>query len=296
MNNTSVNIILNVVLGMIMFGLGLSLTIKDFKKLFSEPRALAIGLFSQMILLPMVAFLLARYSGLSAELQIGIMILSFCPGGITSNLISYFVKGNVALAISLTVCNALFSLFTIPLLVNISLKYFMDKSQIIVLPFWNTMFEIFIVTILPALAGILVSTIKEGFAKKTEKILNIILPVLLLMVFGFKFLASTDSGGANISKSDILNLAPVVIILNVGSMILGFIMGSFSKLNVKNRITISVEVGLHNTALALLIAGEKLQNHVMEKPALVYALFSFIITFVVAWLLMKFFDKSKEVI
>lgn len=286
--------ILNVVLGMIMFGLGLSLTFKDFKKLFSEIKSLGIGLLAQMVLLPAAAFLLARYSGLPAEMQVGIMILSFCPGGITSNLISYFVKGDVALAISLTVSNAFISLFTIPLLVNLSMNYFMDKSQIITLPFWGTLFEIFVVTILPALAGVLVHTLKEDFAKRAEKMLNYILPFLLLLVFGFKFLAGNENGGANIKGHDIAMLGPVVMLLNVGSMVLGFFVGSFSNLSVKKRITIAVEVGLHNTALALLVAGEKLHNHNMEKPALVYALFSFVITFVVAWLLMRFFGREKS--
>lgn len=288
MSNEAVNILLNFVLGMIMFGLGLSLTIADFKHLFEEKRALALGLFSQMVLLPGIAFLLATYTNLSPELKVGIMILSFCPGGITSNLISYFVKGNVALAISLTVCNAFLSLFTIPLLVNFSLDYFLGKNTQFSLPFWHTMFEIFIITIIPATAGVAVNWWKADFSKRTEKILNLVLPILLLFVFVLKFL----NGGGGSTQGYIQLLAWVVIVLNAASMLLGFVVGSLGRLGIQNKITISVEVGLHNTALALLIAGEKLNNPVMEKPALVYALFSFIITFLVAWILMKVFGKN----
>ena len=121
--NLNINYLLNIVLALIMFGLGLGLTRNDFKQLFDQPKSLGIGLFSQMVLLPVFAAWLVSNSNLSPEQQVGIMILSVCPGGITSNLVSYFVRGNVALAVSLTVCNAFLSLFTIPFLVNVFLTW-----------------------------------------------------------------------------------------------------------------------------------------------------------------------------
>lgn len=293
MEAININLVLNVVLGLIMFGLGLSLSPGDFKHLFNQPKALAIGLFSQMALLPVIAFVIAKFAPVGPELQVGIMILSVCPGGITSNLVSYFVKGNVALAISLTVCNAFLSLFTIPSLVNLFLEYFMADGQVIVLPFWQTMFEIFAITILPATIGVALNFKFSNLAVKTEKYLNFVLPVLLLLVFLFKFLAGSENGGTAMSWADIWQLTPWVIALNVLSMLLGFFAGKIFNLNFKNRITIAVEVGLHNTALALLIAGEKLNNHGMEKPALVYAMYSFVITFALAWLMMQF-HKGKH--
>ncbi len=292
MAGIDINILLNIILGLIMFGLGLSLSPKDFKNLFNQPRALAVGLFSQMVLLPIVAWFIAGWAPVNNELKVGIMILSVCPGGITSNLVSYFVKGNVALAISLTVCNAFLSLFTIPILVNLFLEHFMQSGHIIALPFWRTMFDIFIITILPAALGVAFNFKFHGLAHRAEKYLNYVLPVLLMLVFAFKFLAGSDQGGTGMQCSEILHLAPWVILLNIASMLLGFLIGLLFRLNFKNRITISVEVGLHNTALALLIAGEKLANHSMEKPALVYALFSFFITFIIAWLLMKFAKRG----
>ncbi|MFM7764327.1 MAG: bile acid:sodium symporter family protein [Sphingomonadales bacterium] len=292
-----INILLNVVLGMIMFGLGLSLTKEDFKHLFDQPRALSIGLASQMLLLPLLAWIIAKQSNLGAEMQVGIMILSVCPGGITSNLVSYYVKGNVALAISLTVCNALLSLFTIPVLVNLFLQHFMNSGRIIELPFWQTMFDIFVVTVIPALLGMLVRRQYGDQALRMEKNLNIILPVLLLLVFAYKFVAGSDKGGTAMTFSDIKDLSFWMIALNIGSMITGYLAAALGKLSFKNRITIAVEVGLHNTALALLIAGDKLNIAAMEKPALVYALYSFAITFLVAWTFMKLdpaFKKESE--
>ena len=142
----NINWVLNGVLALIMFGLGLSLKREDFQALFDQPRSLAIGLFAQMILLPILAAILVYSSSLSPEWKVGIMILSVCPGGITSNLVSYFVKGNVALAVSLTVSNALLSLLSIPLMVNLFLSHFMQQGdQTVSLPFWNTLLEIFAV-------------------------------------------------------------------------------------------------------------------------------------------------------
>jgi BASS family bile acid:Na+ symporter len=293
----NINILLNLVLGLIMFGLGLSLSPSDFRKLFQQPKSLAVGLFSQMVLLPLVAWVIAILAPVSPELKVGIMILSVCPGGITSNLVSYFVKGNVALAISLTVCNAFLSLFTIPILVNLFLEHFLESGQTISLPFLRTMGEIFLITIVPAALGILMHSRFKKFSQQAEKYLNYVLPVLLLLVFLFKFLGNSEQGGTGIVMDEILALSWWVILLNVLSMLFGFLVGNLFSLHFKNRITIAVEVGLHNTALALLIAGEKLGNATMEKPALVYAMFSFIITFLIAWTMMRFhktFYKRKN--
>jgi BASS family bile acid:Na+ symporter len=222
------------------------------------------------------------------------MILSVCPGGITSNLVSYYVKGNVALAISLTVCNALLSLFTIPVLVNLFLQHFMNSGRIIELPFWKTMFDIFVVTIIPALLGMLARRQYGDQALRIEKNLNIILPVLLLLVFVFKFVAGSDKGGTAMTTKDIQDLSMWMIVLNIGSMVIGYLAAALGKLSFRNRITIAVEVGLHNTALALLIAGDKLSIPAMEKPALVYALYSFVITFLVAWTFMRLDPAFKK--
>jgi len=277
-----------------MFGLGLSLTREDFRHLFDQPRALSIGLASQILLLPFLAWIVALQSGLGAEMQVGIMILSVCPGGITSNLVSYYVKGNVALAISLTVCNALLSLITVPALVNLFLQHFMNNGRMIELPFWKTMFDIFVVTIMPAIFGMLARHSYTSHALKIEKNLNIILTILLIVVFAFKFLAGNEKGGTAMTIADLQKLSVWMIALNIGSMLIGYLAGLLGRVSFRNRITIAVEVGLHNTALALLIAGDKLKIPAMEKPALVYALYSFAITFLVAWAFMKLDPASRK--
>jgi BASS family bile acid:Na+ symporter len=252
-------------------------------------------------LLPLFAAWLVSKSSLNPEQQVGIMILSVCPGGITSNLVSYFVRGNVALAVSLTVCNAFLSLFTIPFLVNIFLDWLMPMASvgIIELPFWDTMFDIFIVTIIPAGLGMLVRDKLGNNVYRLSKSVNAVLPILLLLVFAAKFLAKPDQGGTQTTISDIIVLTPYAIILNGGSMLLGFLAGLPFKLSFQNRVTVAIEVGLHNTALALLIAGEKLHQPLMEKPALVYALYSFLVTFGVAYVMVRlqerFFKKPNNI-
>jgi len=284
----NIHFLLNSVLGLIMFGLGMSLKRSDFQELFHQPKALSIGLFSQMILLPMMAVVWVMFSGLSPEFKIGVLILSICPGGITSNLVSYFVKGNVALSVSLTVINSLLTLFSIPILVNIFLNYFdVSNGGLVHLPVLDTMFSIFTITILPASVGMF---LRDRLGKKIlqiQKYINILLPVLLFIVFGIKFLGSNQKGGTGISINEIIKLTPIVIGLNVSAMLLGVVVATIFNLSFKNRVTIAVEVGLHNTALALIVAGEKLGITAMEKPALVYAMYSFFITYGISILLVR---------
>lgn len=286
----NINLLLNVVLGMIMFGLGLSLKKHDFKVLFDQPKPLTIGLFSQMILLPLLAFFIVEYAVLPVEFKVGLMILSVCPGGITSNLVSYFVKGNVALSVSLTVSNAVLSLISIPILVNVFLWWLMpdNDNEFIALPLFDTFIAIFLVTLLPAALGMLVRSMMGKKIMEIQKVINIILPILLLLVFAIKFLAKEDHGGTSMSAAETLQLTPYVIAFNVLSMLMGYLVGMPFKLSFKNRITMAIEVGLHNTALGLLIASQLLHNTEMEKPALVYALYSFVVTFGVSWLLIRF--------
>jgi len=284
----NIHFLLNSVLGLIMFGLGMSLKRSDFQELFHQPKALSIGLFSQMILLPMMAVVWVMFSELSPEFKIGVLILSICPGGITSNLVSYFVKGNVALSVSLTVINSLLTLFSIPILVNIFLNYFdVSNGGLVHLPVLDTMLSIFTITILPASVGMFLRDRLGKNILKIQKYINIILPVLLFIVFGIKFLGSNQNGGTGISINEIIKLTPIVIGLNVSAMLLGVVVATIFNLSFKNRVTIAVEVGLHNTALALIVAGEKLGITAMEKPALVYAMYSFFITYGISILLVR---------
>lgn len=295
LTSESLNIILNLTLAAIMFGLGLSLTKRDLNHLFASPKALLIGLLGQMILLPLIAWAVVQCTSFSLELKMGIMILSICPGGITSNLVTYFLRANVALGISLTVLNAIISVFSIPFLILLFSQEIGLTPQSVQFSFWHTLVEIFYVTVLPTILGFYFRCLFSMAGIIINKYLNRILPLLLILIFGMKFFAGAIYGGANITISIILSLAPWMIILNMVSMAAGFFFGRISKLNNRNALTCTIEIGLHNTALALIIAGEKIGNKTMEQPALVYALFSFLITLGIGFILSRWFPFKSEV-
>lgn len=287
--NEHISILINVVLALIMFGLGLGLRKHDFQQLFDQPKPLTVGLATQIIILPLFAFALVNQFDISSEIKVGVLILSVCPGGITSNLVSYFSKGNVALSVSLTVTNAIITLITIPVLVNVFLNYFINNggTGTLIMPFWDTVGSIFLVTILPAAVGMFLRYKFGAHILRLQKSVNLVFPFLLLLIFVIKFLGKDASGNTNISSHEIMSLTPVVVALNLGAIGIGHMVARLFGCSFKNGITISIEVGLHNTALALLVAGELLGVPEMEKPALVYALYSFGITYGISFALLR---------
>ncbi len=289
-----IDILINAVLAIIMLGIGLSLTMKDFRNIFIHPRSLFTALGAQLLIVPVIAFLIAALSGLSAPMKVGIVIVSVCASGASSNLISHLLKGNVALAISMTTINSLITLVSVPLMVNLALLTFLGVQKEISLPFWETVFQIFIVTILPAFLGIFIRRYKAGLAISLEKPLKFILPAMLATVFTIKVFLGESSGGTGISLNETLYLFPPLIILNVLAMSAGFFSGRIMRIPFHDQYTISIEVGLHNTALALLISGTILQNAEMEKPAVVYAMFSFFTAILFVLAIKKIFSSKEK--
>lgn len=148
-------VFLPLALFIIMLGMGLGLTIKDFKRIWIEPKSVLIGLMAQLIMLPMIGFLLANMLPLSPELAVGVIILAACPGGPTSNLMTYLIQGNVALSVTLTAISSVVSVFTIPLVVNLAMKTFMQETVMLQLPFLKTVVQIAVITIIPVTLGML---------------------------------------------------------------------------------------------------------------------------------------------
>jgi bile acid:Na+ symporter, BASS family len=270
-----IDIFVNAVLAIIMFGLGLSLTIHDFKQILVNPKAIITCLSIQILIIPVIAFLIASCSGLNQEQKVGIVLVSVCASGASSNLITHLVKGNVALAISMTTLNSFITLLTLPFIVSIAIHLFLGKDSQIILPVGETVLQIFMVTIVPASIGLYIRKMKEKFAINMEKPLKFILPILLGLVFTFKIFGGEQQGGSGITVSEAFKIFPFVFLLNIFAMLAGYYISKIVKLCFRNQYTIAIEVGLHNTALALLVAGSILQTPEMEKPALVYAMFTF---------------------
>lgn len=295
---SNIDLLIDLVLAFITMSLGLNLTREDFKQLFVAPKSLTVGLFAQMVLLPLAAFILMKFTDFSPGIKVGFIIISVCPGGVTSNLVSFLLKGNVALSISLTVMNGLLCMFTIPVFVNMALNYYFHHSSVIELPVLGTIQHIALVTVLPATIGVFIRNKFSVIANTLQPILKYLLPTLLLLIFIIKIFVPVEKGGIALTQDELLALSVWVLLQNFSGILLGYITGHIFNLNFQNKITIIIEVGLHNTALALLIAGNILRNNEMQKPVMVYAIFTFFSTLLFAWLIktiaLKFIEKKTR--
>lgn len=284
-----VNILIGFVIILIMFSIGLTLTLDKFKVIIKSPKAFIIGLSTQMLVLPALAFGFCLVSNISPEWKVGLFILSLCPGGTTSNFLSYLLKGNTELSVAMTSANSILTLFSIPLLSNFALNYFLNHEHTIQLAYGETVFQLLIITLLPVIIGL---TVKTKFPKvtkllaanfkvilkgKTIKVdyLKLITISLLGIMFSVKLFAPATTGGIDLSLQDVLDALPVVLSFNILGLTLGYLISKLLKLNQNTSMTIGIEIGLQNTSLALLIIGGLLQNISMQKPVLVYALISF---------------------
>ena len=270
-----VDLAVSAVLGLIMFGIGLSLRVGDFGRIIRYPRDFFSALGAQMIGLPIIAFIISLIAPLPAALKVGFIILAASPGGATSGFLTYWWRGNVALSLSITSVNSILTLFSIPVIVNIGLKVFMSQETDLHLPFWETVQHIFFITIIPASIGIAVRHRYPYFAELISKPAKYIMLVLLAIVFLIKMFAGESHGGAGLTWADFLLVTPVALIQNASCLLFGYFFLMYMGAPHPSRLTAAMESGVQNTTLAFLIASNLLGNQEMVKPALIYSLYSF---------------------
>jgi len=276
---------LPVTLAIITMGMGLSLTEKDFRNIFLQPKAVIIGLCCQMILLPVIAWLIVRSINIDPVFNVGLMIIAACPGGATSNLITYLLRGNVALSISMTALNSVLTLITIPLVVHFSLEAFINEDAAFRLNVGMTILKVFLITIVPAFAGTRIRKNYPDFSIKLERPLRVVLPLLLMVVYaGVIFI---DQGTGAGTRADFAKIFPHALLLNILAMVSGFLVARIFRLRVKNQFTISIEVGLQNSALAIFVAASLLKSNEMALVPVVYGSFSFFSTLLFGWSVKK---------
>jgi BASS family bile acid:Na+ symporter len=287
---------LPVVIAIIMFTLGLTLYIRDFKNIIKHPRQVFIGLAAQMIVLPLIAFGIANISGLSPELKVGIMIIAACPGGAVSNLITYFLKGSVSLSVSLTSVNSILILVTLPAIVYFSLWHFTDTAAFVDMPVSDMMLKVFVMILVPVGIGMLIRHKNRLTAKKIESYLKYFTTILLAVVYSFVIFEKNGDNGSMTPISEYLKIAPWVFALNVLGMSTGYLMGRWFGLDLQKQITLSVEVGIQNSALAITIAGSAafLGNHEMAIPAVVYGAFTFFNALLFGMIIKKIKPAEKK--
>lgn len=279
-----IDLIIAGVLALVMLGIGLSLSFDEVKTVVIEPRSLMAGLGIQMIGAPVLAFLMVNWIDMPVFFKIGFIILSTCPGGTTSSFVVYLFRSNVALSLTLTSINSILSLLTIPFLVNGALLFYLHDTTEIHLPVLESIMQIFMVTIIPATLGILIRVRWKEFAEKVKEPVKYVMLTLLAIVFVVKFFAGKDQGGTGINMKEIWMIMPAGLAFHFLSFFLTYFICRSLKLTKNNALAISIEVSLHNTTLAFLVAGTLLQNEDMVKPALIYSLFSFVLTLLYSFL------------
>ena len=271
------SILLPVILALIMTGIGTSLSVSDFKNIFRFPRGLAVGLLGQLVVLPLLAILIAYVSPLPPSLKAGIVLVAACPGGATSNLVVHLFRGNVAMCVSFTIINSFITIVTIPAWVYATLYLFMGEGQGVSLPLRDSFVHILFMTVIPCLAGIGINHYFPGAVKKARRTMDFTMPVLMALGMIAAVFLEKKNDGIQFSSDVLLGVLPWVFLLNLGGLVFGYLLARLFRLGNRNRMTISVEIGLHNTALAIAIATSPfmLDDRGMAIPATVYAMFSF---------------------
>jgi BASS family bile acid:Na+ symporter len=292
MSLTYIDILVSAVLATIMFGVGLSISFADLRQIYRSPKSFLLGLFAQMLLLPLIVFTIVSFTDLPPAVKVGFIILSACPGGTTSGFVTVLFRGNVALSVSLVSVNSILTLATIPLLVNLALTVFTGRHSPFELPLVETFLQIFFVTLLPAISGVLLRYFREKTADKIQRPVRTVMIILFAGVYAIIAFADESKGGSGITSADLWSILPYAVIINLAGFIAGMAMGLLGKTGIRTSWTIGVEVALQNTTLALLVAGTLIQSNEMVKPALVYALFSFW-TALVYGIVVKKYNRSK---
>ncbi len=263
-------IFLPVALGIIMLGLGLSLTIADFQRVVKFPKVIFIGLFCQMIILPVVCFSIAKGFGLAPELAVGLMLLAASPGGSTANLFSHLANGDVALNISLTAFNSILSILMLPLIVNFSIDYFMESGQVVPLQF-KKIIEVFAIVLVPVGIGMIINAKNPSISIKLEKPVKILSALFLVLII----VSAIIKEKAHIVEY-FQEIGIPALLFNVLSLGIGYFIPRMLRIGKKQAIAIGMEIGIHNGTMAIFIATTVLNNSVMSIPPAIYSLIMFI--------------------
>jgi len=271
MGSSLTTIGLPVALGIVMFGLGLTLTVGDFARIGRQPKAVVIALVCQLILLPAVCFGLVLAFSLPPVLAVGMMLLAASPGGTTANLYSYLFRGDVALNISLTAINSVIAVVTLPLIVNFSIGYFMAGEEQVGIQLGKFV-EVFAIVLLPVLLGMLVRRLRPAFARSMDKPVRIASVIILVLVVAGSIIANRTLLVENFGS-----LSGITVVFCVCSLAVGYLVPRLLKVSRPQSIASSFEIGIHNATLAIVIAQTVIGSVEMSLPAGVYGVLMFFV-------------------
>lgn len=266
--NLLTNVILPLSLAIIMLGMGLSLQPKDFQRVTKYPKAVSVGLVSQLIVLPIIGFCIAKTVPMQPVIAVGLIILALCPGGVSSNMVTYLARGDVALSVTLTVLSSIITIFTIPIFANLALQHFLGQSAAIALPIGSTMLQIFLITMVPIGLGMYIRQRFTDTALRLEKVTNRLAIALLALIILLILIREW-----NRLPEFIVQVGIGVVMLNLISILAGFLLSKLFQLNIAQQICIAIEVGFQNGTLAIAITAGLLNNPDMAVPGAIYGLF-----------------------
>lgn len=274
MDSALTTIGLPVALAIVMFGLGLDLTPRDFGRVGREPKAVLVALACQLLLLPAIAFGLVVAFGLPGLLGVGMMLLAASPGGTTANLFSHLFRGDVALNITLTAINSLVALATLPLITNLTIDYF-DLGASVSLPFGEVL-RVFALILVPVGIGMLVRNRRAGFAAAMDRPVRVLSAVILAVLVVAILVDERDNVGDYFA-----DVGLVTALFCALSLLLGYAVPRAAGVSEQQAIASSFEIGVHNATLAIFVAIEVLDRTEASVPAAVYSIFMFV--FAAGW-------------
>ncbi len=263
-------VVLPLALFIVMLGLGLALTLADFKRAGQRPLPVFLGVVCQLVVLPLLGFGVASVFGMSGPLAVGLVILALCPGGVTSNLISFLAKGDLALSITLTAISSLVTPFTVPFVANLAFEQFGMDATAIQLPIGKTIITLIAITILPVGLGMFIRHKKLSFAEKAERPVRILSSLFLALIIAGVVKQNWDGLGGFFVQAGWAAFA-----LNIASMAIGTGAAFLLRLGRAQAITIGVEVGIQNGTTAIFITATLLANPVTTIAPAVYSLIMF---------------------
>jgi len=269
-------------LAFIMFSLGLSLTIEDFSRVIKQPKDFLIGLICQIILLPIVAFLIVKIWPISPELAIGVIIISVAPGGVTSNILTFLSKGDVALSISLTAIVSLLSVITVPYVLISSIYLLGYDSLIKDISLLSMAIQMFLIVAIPTLIGMILRKFLTNFAIKFSNITNKISIFLFVFVLVGAIVSEKDNIIEYFAEAGL-----VTLFLNILMMILAFYIASFFGSAPPQKKAISIECGLQNGTLAIFIGTTLFNGGAYIIPAATYSIIMFITSLIFIFFVRK---------
>ena len=280
--NIVTDVILPLALAFIMFVLGLGLTGADFLRVVKQPRDFFVGSLSQVILLPIIAFILVKIWPIAPELAIGVMIIAAAPGGVTSNLLTSFAKGDVALSISLTAIISLICVFTIPFIVLTSVDLLGVSGVDPNISLISMSRDMFLIVTAPVVLGIIVRKISYGITSKLEPLAKKISIVLFILVLLGAIAAERENVASYFAQAGLITL-----VLNVVMMIVAYFIAQLLASGTKQKKCITIECGLQNGTLAIFVATSIFGGGMYVIPAATYSLIMFVTSLIFVYLVKK---------